>query len=298
MTSKNIRISSIVKSGFWLRVTIPIFMTFALSIGAFAYKTLTITLRETAEELTGYSSTNPANPPGDTPWFALYTPDQAISYYFIDYVFSILPFDPPQRLLDLRNGDTSALDPGSWDTNYLINVGIDDFTNTDDPFLENDQDLINEAIGDYPLSNNPTSCISTNPITGIVLRIVDGDTIIVNIQGNEYSVRYIGINTPELVKEGVPVEFFAPEAKEMNELLVPIGSTVFLYKDISDTDEYGRLLRYVQTNGGVFVNFELLVKGYANTMFISPDISCKNEFLGAEQFASDNNLGLWVLNNE
>src|SRR6185436_19051123 len=72
----------------------------------------------------------------------------------------------------------------------------------------------------------------------LVIDIVDGDTIKVQIDGEVYPLRYIGIDSPE---RGLP---YADEATAADEELVG-GSTVFLEKDVSETDRFGRLLRYV-----------------------------------------------------
>lgn len=77
-----------------------------------------------------------------------------------------------------------------------------------------------------------------------VTRVVDGDTIHVDIAGQDFPVRYIGMNTPETVAPDKPVECYGPEASARNKQLVT-GQTVELEKDISETDQYGRLLRFV-----------------------------------------------------
>lgn len=85
-----------------------------------------------------------------------------------------------------------------------------------------------------------------------VTKVVDGDTIEVDIEGKSYKVRYIAMGTPELHHPTKPVEYYAQEAYEKNREPVE-GKTVMLEKDVSETDRYGRLLRYVY-GGDVFVN--------------------------------------------
>jgi len=92
-----------------------------------------------------------------------------------------------------------------------------------------------------------------------VTRVVDGDTIEVSIGGTLYRVRYIGIDTPETVAPDRPVGCYGPEASAANKALVE-GKTVTLEKDVSDVDQYGRLLRYVYV-GSTFVNAELVRQG-------------------------------------
>jgi len=117
-----------------------------------------------------------------------------------------------------------------------------------------------------------------------VIRVVDGDTIEVE---DGQKVRYIGVNTPELQTS----ECFATQAAEINKNLV-LGKVVKLKKDVSDTDKYSRLLRYVYIND-MLVNNELLKNGAAKIETIPPDTKYKNEFTESEKYAKDNNLGLW-----
>lgn len=145
------------------------------------------------------------------------------------------------------------------------------------------------AGGLIPLTGD--SCIPNNPPqTGRVLDIVDGDTIVVILDqdGEAYSVRYIGMDTPENTSQ---IEYFGPEATAKNSELV-YGKSVTLIKDVSETDRYGRLLRYVIADG-VFVNYELVTQGYANTASYPPDIACIPTFQAVEQQASSAKLGLW-----
>jgi micrococcal nuclease len=134
-------------------------------------------------------------------------------------------------------------------------------------------------------------CIPSNPPqTGRVVDVVDGDTIkvLLDEDGKTYSVRYIGMDTPENTSQ---VEYFGPEATAKNGELV-YGKTVILIKDVSETDQFGRLLRYVIADG-IFVNYELVAQGYANTASYLPDIACIPTFQTAEQQASASKLGLW-----
>lgn len=103
-----------------------------------------------------------------------------------------------------------------------------------------------------------------------VTRVIDGDTIEVNLEGLIYRVRYIGIDTPEI---GEPC---ADEATEANRQLVE-GKTVWLEKDISETDKYGRLLRYVYVDD-IFVNEELVRLGLALPSSYPPDVKYDDTF--------------------
>jgi len=124
-----------------------------------------------------------------------------------------------------------------------------------------------------------------------VTRVVDGDTIQVLLGGVEYRVRYIGIDTPETKHPTRGVEPFGPEASEANRALVE-GKTVFLEKDVSEVDQYGRLLRYVYV-GDLMVNEELLRQGLARVATFPPDVKYVDHFLAVQRGARDAGLGIW-----
>jgi micrococcal nuclease len=132
-------------------------------------------------------------------------------------------------------------------------------------------------------------------VTGLVVDVVDGDTIKVEVNGTVYTIRYIGIDTPETVHPTEPIEWMGPEASAANTELVD-GQQVVLEKDVSETDRYGRLLRYVwleQTTGWLLVNRELVRLGFANSSTYPPDVAYQDLFLEAEREARDAGVGLW-----
>lgn len=117
-----------------------------------------------------------------------------------------------------------------------------------------------------------------------VSRVIDGDTIELS---DGRRVRYIGIDTPELTQN----ECFASEATARNRQLVE-GKGVRFEKDVSETDRYGRLPRYVYV-GDTFVNDSLVREGYANSYTYPPDVKYQNQFLEAQNAARSANKGLW-----
>lgn len=125
-----------------------------------------------------------------------------------------------------------------------------------------------------------------------VVEVVDGDTIKVEIAGKTYTVRYIGIDTPETKHPNRSVEWMGLEASEDNRRLVE-GQTVYLEKDVSEVDRYGRLLRYVYLSNGLFVNAELLQRGYARVSTYPPDVRYQDLFLQLEREAREAGRGLW-----
>ncbi len=95
-----------------------------------------------------------------------------------------------------------------------------------------------------------------------VLRLIDGDTIKVEIEGKHESVRLIGVDTPETVHPRKPVERFGKEASEFTKTIAE-GATVRLEPDPAnaDRDRYGRLLRYVYLEDGRLLNAEIIRQG-------------------------------------
>ncbi len=115
----------------------------------------------------------------------------------------------------------------------------------------------------------------------MVTKVIDGDTIHVLINGTDYKVRYIGMNAPE---DTTKKEWLGPEATARDKELVA-GKTVTLVKDVSETDQFGRLLRFVFV-GNVLVNYELVREGYAKATPYKPDVSCEGLFYEAQSQAS------------
>ncbi len=104
--------------------------------------------------------------------------------------------------------------------------------------------------------------------------MLDGD-------GKTYSVRYIGMDTPEM---SGGIQYYAAEASAKNTELV-FGKDALLFKDVSETDRYGRLLRYVIVDK-VFVNYELVALAFAKAASYPPDTACIPAFQAVEQAAS------------
>jgi len=118
----------------------------------------------------------------------------------------------------------------------------------------------------------------------MVSRVIDGDTFSVDGGGR---IRMAGINTPEVD------QYFYEEAKEALSLMID-KTKVRLEQDITDTDKYGRLLRYVFA-GDLFISLEMVKRGFANVFTVPPDVKYTDELLGAERYARENNLGLWEI---
>jgi micrococcal nuclease len=121
-----------------------------------------------------------------------------------------------------------------------------------------------------------------------VLRVVDGDTIVVDTIGK---VRYIGVNTPETHHPTKGVEYYGREACAANQRLVA-EKQVRLEYDIQQKDKYGRTLAYVYV-GKSFVNAKLVADGYAQIMTIPPNVKHADYFRTLQRKAQTEGRGLW-----
>jgi micrococcal nuclease len=129
-----------------------------------------------------------------------------------------------------------------------------------------------------------------------LVRVVDGDTIRVRVGRVEERVRYIGIDTPELnAGSATTPDPYAEAATDANARLLA-GGRIVLEKDVSERDQYGRLLRdiWVERDGTwTFVNLALVAEGYAQVSTYPPDVRYADVLLVAQRQARDAGLGLW-----
>lgn len=127
-----------------------------------------------------------------------------------------------------------------------------------------------------------------------VVRVVDGDTIIVSIGGEDTRIRFIGVDTPESVNpdESLNTEQGAIAADFTKELLT--GQQVYLEYDKERTDKYDRVLAYVYlSDGETMVETELLNRGMARTMTIEPNTKYATYFEQLEAAAAEKKIGIW-----
>ena len=118
--------------------------------------------------------------------------------------------------------------------------------------------------------------------------VYDGDTVEVEMGGEVLKVRYIGVDTPEREQP------YYEEATDANIEMVK-NKNVVLVRDVSDTDQYDRLLRYVYLTDGTFINANLLREGYGRTINIPPDTANEDYFKRLEDEARRNKRGIWGL---
>ncbi len=132
---------------------------------------------------------------------------------------------------------------------------------------------------------------SAVPIDGTVVRVVDGDTIYVQLGDRVEKIRYIGVNTPEVHHPTKGEEPGGREAAAANRRLVG-GRHVRLELDVRMRDRYGRLLAYVWV-GDTMVNAELVRQGYAQVMTVPPNVRHQDLFVKLQREAREANRGLW-----
>lgn len=134
----------------------------------------------------------------------------------------------------------------------------------------------------------------TSSASAQVIKVVDGDTITVLVDGKKETVRLIGIDTPEVVDPRKLVQCFGKEASEKTKQLLT-DKQVMLVDDQSqgNRDKYNRLLRYVFL-GNVNINQQLLEEGYAHEYTYRLPYAYQSEFMSAERNAREGKKGLWA----
>ncbi len=140
----------------------------------------------------------------------------------------------------------------------------------------------------------------------IIVKVIDGDTLLLEYKGKKELVRLIGIDTPEsrfnrkalrdaeksqddiknIIKAG-------KEATRFVQTLVKPGDEVSLELDVQVRDKYGRLLAYVYLSDGRMLNEEIVKAGYAQLLTYPPNIKYGQRLLKAYQEARANKRGLW-----
>ncbi len=142
--------------------------------------------------------------------------------------------------------------------------------------------------------------------TATVVKVIDGDTIKVRYQGQDVSVRLIGIDTPEsrankkankdAMRSGQDVNTITAMGKQATayaKSMVHPGDIISIEFDVQKRDKYGRLLGYVYLSDGRMLNEEIIRAGYASAMTIPPNVKHQTRFLNAYKDARENRRGLW-----
>lgn len=142
-----------------------------------------------------------------------------------------------------------------------------------------------------------TKTVQQAPAPGFyrVVKISDGDTITVDMNGKQESIRMIGVDTPETHKPNTPVQCFGKEASDYTHKTLGNGTTVRLEADPTNDnrDRYNRLLRYVYLQDGTLYQKILVEQGYGFA-YTSFPFQKKDEFLQAQTRAQATKAGLWT----
>ena len=136
-----------------------------------------------------------------------------------------------------------------------------------------------------------TAWAEPRSLEGLVVKVVDGDTIHVRLGERVEKVRYIGVNTPEVHHPRQGEHPGGREAWDVNRGLVA-GRQVRLELDVRARDRYGRLLAYVWV-GETMVNAALVDRGYAQVMTVPPNVRYQQLFLRLQRDAREAGRGLW-----
>ena len=127
-----------------------------------------------------------------------------------------------------------------------------------------------------------------------IMHVVDGDTVDIDINGHTERVRLIGLNTPETKHPTKPIECFGPEASAYLTQLLPKGTDVRIERDVEARDRYGRMLLYLYLgSNNLFINLDLVARGYGTPMSIEPNTFHRNDFVRAAAQAEAADVGLW-----
>lgn len=234
--------------------------------------------------------------------------------FVINYIFNEYTIQIQKRNLNENNKEnikTNEIENTIGNTN-IANDGISDEIKNASIIAEekaNNVNNVNNIDNEKEVSKINNANISVNEenkengktVQGIipngkveakVLRVVDGDTLKVQIADKGYKVRLLGVDTPESVspkkekntKEGKIASEYTKKNLE--------GKDIILEFDVSPYDRYGRLLAYVYVDG-ICYNEKLLEEGYAKVMMISPNVKNSKYYRQIEKQAKENNVGFW-----
>lgn len=139
----------------------------------------------------------------------------------------------------------------------------------------------------------PDPAAASGP-NALVVRVIDGDTVVVAVGGREENARLLGIDTPETVHPTTPVECFGPEASARLSALLPPDTPVRLELDEESRDHFGRLLVYIhRSTDSAFINEVMVHEGLADTLAIAPNNTFRDRLAAAADAARSHRIGLW-----
>jgi micrococcal nuclease len=151
------------------------------------------------------------------------------------------------------------------------------------------QDAVDELVASF----NPPAPLAEG--TFAVSRVIDGDTFVIDMDGEEVTVRLIGVNTPETVDPRRPVQCYGEEASdEAKRLLEDAAVEIETDPSQGDRDKYGRLLAYAILEDGTVVNEHLILEGFGYEYTYDVPYRYQERFKEAQQRAETEQRGLWA----
>lgn len=148
-------------------------------------------------------------------------------------------------------------------------------------------------------SKEPTTAASKESSTttsATVIRVIDGDTVDVSLEGTETRVRLLNVDTPETKHPNKNVQCLGPEATTFLEGKLPEGTSVTLEYDVEKTDKFGRTLAGVFLSDGEFVNEEIARAGLGTAVVFEPNSKFYQRVLNAQNSAANSGVGLFDSN--
>ncbi|MDR0137021.1 thermonuclease family protein [Metabacillus idriensis] len=147
-----------------------------------------------------------------------------------------------------------------------------------------------------PESEKEAAAENEHFIPAKVVRVIDGDTVKVLVEGKEETLRLLLVDTPETVHPNKPVQPFGPEASSFAKSALA-GKEVELELDVGERDKYGRLLVYLHVDGKMF-NKLLIEKGLARVGYVyAPNTKHVDEFYELQKAARKKEIGIWSIEN-
>jgi micrococcal nuclease len=155
--------------------------------------------------------------------------------------------------------------------------------------------LVTIALAGFAyISTHSTLPVSSTPGMIPVVKVVDGDTIDVKLDGHTQRIRLIGVDTPEVVDPRKPVQCFGKQASVYTHSVLDNQQVKLATDPTQDNkDVYGRLLRYVYLADGTLFNLQLIQQGYAHEYTFQVPYQFQDQFRQAQAQARQQNKGLW-----
>lgn len=202
-------------------------------------------------------------------------------------------YTPEDRKVWINNEEIET-DNGHFEYYYKLSSGLNEIEIETGDWKRATKNLTVKRIQKESIKTTTTEMPQ---ILFLVTEVVDGDTVKVSSDEGVSTVRLIGIDTPETKDPRTTVQCFGNEATAYLKSLIE-GKSIYLHTDDSqdDTDQYGRLLRYIVLEDGTEINKKMVSEGYAYEYTYQVAYQYQNEFKAAQEQAREQEKGLWAEN--